>query len=338
MIAHGEDSMTTALIYETSWRRLAERMPAHGALDVMVMTVNGEITLNGAPVAPEDARPQIGWPNLDIFGAPAARRPYIRTLLDSPDLQWVQTAAAGVDDPMFARIVSKGARLTTNHSQAVGISEYVLAGVLDHFQRGPERRTAQAERRWAQLPFREIAGTAWLAIGFGAIGEAVAQKARAFGARVTGVRRSPGPHPAADAMATPDQLPTLLGAADVVVLSTPLSPQTAGMVDAAFLAAMKPGAVFVNVGRGGLVNEAALLAALDAGRIEHAVLDVFQSEPLEADSRFWDHPRVSLTGHASALGSGLAARGDELFLENLGRYLAGEPLLNEVSAEEVLNR
>jgi phosphoglycerate dehydrogenase-like enzyme len=108
------------------------------------------------------------------------------------------------------------------------------------------------------------------------------------------------------------------------------------MADTAFFQAMKPGAVFVNVGRGGLVDEDALLAALDQGKPEHAILDVFRTEPLPADSRFWDHPRVTLTPHASPLGSGLSGRSDALFLDNLNRFLDGRPLLNAVTAEDVL--
>jgi phosphoglycerate dehydrogenase-like enzyme len=327
--------LTRVLIYEPSFHRLGEAFSVRPGLEFLLMGPDGRVTLHGAEVSLDDARPQVGWINADLFGA-APIREYVTALLKSPDLKWVQSGAAGFDLPVFGRIVAKGARLTTSHAQAVGMSEYVLAGVLDHFQRGPERRAAQARHEWARLPFRELAGSAWLIIGFGAIGQAVAVKARAFGAQVTGVRRSAGAHPDADAMIAPADVREWLPKADVVVLSLPLSARTAGMVDAGFLAAMKPGSVLVNVGRGGLVDEAALLAALDAGKPEHALLDVFHEEPLPPESRFWDHPRVALTGHASAIGSGLTARGDSLFLDNLDRYLAGQPLRNEAAASEVL--
>jgi phosphoglycerate dehydrogenase-like enzyme len=208
--------------------------------------------------------------------------------------------------------------------------------VLDHFRRGSGRRAAQAGHEWARLPYREIGRMRWLIIGFGAIGQAVAVRAAAFGAHITGVRRTLGPHPLANAMVTPEQERAQLPEADVVVLLVPLSPATAGMVDADFLAAMKPGSMLVNVGRGDLVDEPALLAALDAGKPEHALLDVFHDEPLPADSPFWDHPRVTLTGHASSIGDGLGPRGEELFLDNLDRYLTGQPLLNEADPKDVL--
>lgn len=328
--------MTRILIYEPSYRRLeagiAERAPG---LEILVMGADGSILLDGSPVTAEEARPEIGWLNVDLFGA-GAGRDYMIALLKSPVLRWVQSAAAGFENPAFGEVVRKGAILTTNHSQSIGMSEYVLATVLDHLQRGPDRRKAQAEHRWAPTPFREVAGTAWLIVGFGAIGQETARRAKAFGATITGVRRSVGAHPLADAMATPEQILSLLPNADIVVLSLPLNARTADMVDAGFLAAMKPGSVFVNVGRGGLVDEDALLAALDQGKPEHAILDVFRTEPLPAESRFWDHPRVTVTPHASPIGSGLSARGDALFLDNLGRFVAGQTMLNQVSAQEVL--
>ena len=328
--------MTRILLYEPSYRRLEDRLSAHrGRLEFLLMQKDGSILLEGGPVSVDEARPEIGWPNIDLFGA-GPGRDYMIALLKSPALRWVQSGAAGFDNPAFAEVVRKGAILTTNHSQAIGMSEYVLATVLDHLQRGPDRRKAQAEHRWAPAPFREVAGTNWLVIGFGAIGQETAKRARAFGATITGVRRSDGEHPLADALATPERIPALLPRADVVVLSLPLNGQSANMVGAEFLAAMKPGSVFVNVGRGGLVDEDALLAALDQGKPEHAILDVFRTEPLLADSRFWDHPRVTLTPHASPIGSGLSARSDALFIDNLGRFLGGQKLLNEVAAAEVL--
>jgi phosphoglycerate dehydrogenase-like enzyme len=328
--------MPSILFYEPTYHRLQAELAQHaGQLDYLLMRPDGVILSGDEPVTPEAASPEIGWLNTDLFVA-GAGRDYLITLLKSPALRWLQSGAAGFDNPAFAQIVRKGATLTTNHSQAIGMSEYVLATVLDHLQRGPARREAQAEHRWAPTPFREVAGSRWLIIGFGAIGQETAKRAKAFGAHITGVRRGPGEHPLADAIATPDQIPALLPGSDIVVLSLPLNSQTADMVNGDFLAAMKSDAVFVNVGRGGLVDEDALLAALDAGKPEHAILDVFRAEPLPAESRFWDHPRVTLTPHASPLGSGLAARSDALFLDNLDRYLNGRPLLNQVTAQEVL--
>jgi phosphoglycerate dehydrogenase-like enzyme len=328
--------MTRILAYEPSLKRIEARLPA-AAKDVEFVTVDdsGVLKLNGQEIAIEDAKPDIGWMAVELFSSPASRNFFV-TLLKAPALKWVQSAAAGFDNPAFKSLVANGARLTTNNAQAVSMAEYVLWGVLDHVQRGPERRAAQGRHDWARLPYREIGRMNWLIIGFGAIGQAVAVRAGAFGAQVTGVRRTPGSHPAAQAMATPDQIQSLLPDADVVVLLVPLSPATAGMVDADFLAAMKPGSVLVNVGRGDLVDEPALLAALSAGKPEHALLDVFHDEPLPADSPFWDHPRVTLTGHASSIGDGLGPRGETLFLDNLERYLTGQPLLNEANPKDVL--
>jgi phosphoglycerate dehydrogenase-like enzyme len=248
----------------------------------------------------------------------------------------VQSAAAGFDNQIFRQIVANGARLSISHGQAVGIADYVLWGVLDHFQNGAGWRADQRDKIWRPRRFREIDGSAWLIVGFGSIGQAVATRARAFGASVTGVRRDPAPHPLADHIASLADLPSLLPEADVVVLCTPLNPATRNLADAAFFGAMKAGSVLVNVGRGALVDEAALLAALDAGVPEHAVLDVFHTEPLPAESPFWTHPRVTLTPHSSGVTGGQDIRNAALFLDNLGRFLAGEPLLNLADPKDVL--
>ena len=323
------------LIYEPSYRRIRSEIEGLPGLELLVMDDGGVITRDGQTIAAEDARPEAGWVNADVFFGPAART-YSGAVLGSPDLKWVQSGAAGFDNQLFVRIVQKGARLTTSHGQAVGIADYVLWGVLDHLQRGPERRADQAAHRWGRTPFREIAGQRWLVVGFGSIGQAVAERARAFGASVSGVRRSGEAHPAADRMGRFGDIPAMLPDADVVVLCCPLTAETRQLANAAFFAAMKDKAIFANVGRGGLVDEPALLAALDKGTPEHAVLDVFEAEPLPADSPFWDHPRVALTPHSSGMSAGNAPRNDATFIDNLKRFLAGEPLKNEARADEVL--
>ena len=292
------------------------------------------MTCGGETFDADTAQPDAGWLSADGVMGPAQRTLMVG-LLKSDHLTWVHTAAAGLDHPIWAQLVDKGAALTTSHGQALCIAEYVLAEVLGHFQRLGERRAEQAARRWTRLTFREIAGTSWLIVGFGAIGQGVAERAKAFGAQIVGVRRSGAPDPLAERMGSLTEVKALLPAADVVVLATPLNPETRGMADGAFFAAMKPGSVLVNVGRGDLVDESALLAALASGIPEHAILDVFHDEPLKGDSPFWDHPKVSMTPHASASGSGEAARNDAVFVENLRRRLSGEPMLYEADPRDL---
>jgi len=324
------------LIYEPSFRRLEAEIAALGpAVEPLLVNAHGDISLRGQAVAEDQANAEAAWTNADVFFSGASRQ-FMVAMLKSPALKWVQSGAAGFDHPVFGQIVGKGARLSTSHGQAVGMAEYVLAGVLDALQGGNERRAAQTERRWERRPFREINGSRWLVIGFGAIGKGVADRARAFGAHVTGIRRNPAPDPCAERIAALGDLPRLLPESDVVVLCCPLTAETRHVADAAFFAAMKPGSILVNVGRGGLVDEPALLAALDEGIPEHAVLDVFETEPLPTDSPFWAHPRISLTPHSSGMSAGNAPRNDELFVQNLRRYLVGEALLNEADPRDVV--
>lgn len=329
--------MTRLILFEPAHRRVAAELQrlTGGAVELALVSGDGTaITLDGAPLTEDTAQPDWGWFSADSGFGPAGRALFV-AMLKSQRLAWVHTGAAGVDGPIWRQLVDKGAALTTGHGQAISIAEYVIAGVLDHLQRWPERHAEQAARRWTRLPFREVAGTRWLIVGFGAIGEAVAERARAFGAHITGVRRSGAAHPAADRMARLADVRELLPDADVVVLAAPLNNETANLADAAFFAAMKPRSVLVNIGRGGLVDEAALLTALEAGAPGHAILDVFRTEPLPSDSPLWTHPKLTLTAHASAFGSGQTARNDALFLENLRRRLAAEPLLYPADPREL---
>lgn len=313
------------LIYEAAFQRIGADLAGIGLVRVQA---DGVLHRNGTAIDAEAIRLDAAYASPDIFRVPDAARGFFRAVLKSPTVRWLQSGAAGLDDAAFQRVAAKGVAITANDAAAIPIAEYVFAEVLAQFQPLAARRKAQAERRWDRLAFREIAGTTWLIVGLGAIGGAVATRAKAFEATVLGIRQNPSKGGPADEVAGIDALPRCLPRADVVVIATPLTEGTTHLVDAAFLAQLKPGAVLVNIARGKVVDEAALLAALDRGRPAHAVLDVFETEPLPPDSPFWAHPRVTVTAHAAARGDGFFARGDRLFLDNLARFRAGEPLRN----------
>ena len=310
--------MTTRLLLsETAARRFGDRIRvAASDLDLV-----------------HDGDADIAWATTDLFDAGTARDFFV-AVLKSERLRWMQSPAAGLDAPVWPSLLERGVRLTTSHVQAISIAEFVVGQVLAHYQRPERWRAAQARREWERPErFRELYGSTWLVIGMGAIGRAVADRASAFGAAVTGARRSP-----ADGTITLAQVPGALPDADVVVLAMPATREARGFVEGSFLAAMKQGSVLVNVARGSVVDEQALLAALDAGTPELAILDVFETEPLPDDSPFWSHRRVWVTPHASASGWGSVERGAELFLDNLRRWIAGEPLLEEVTLDDVLEQ
>ena len=291
---------------------------------------------SAAPVETPD--PAIVFGNMDVWFCSGVGA-FAKAVLQASDLKWFQSSAAGLEHPMLRAFGEKAQRYTNGHGQAEAMAEWVIWAGLDFFQGGPVRRATQTARKWDRHWFREIAGTHWLIVGFGAIGQAVARRLKALGAEVTGVRRSAGANMLADAMIAPADLHTHLPRADAVLLCCPITDDTRGLASAEFFAAMKDGALFLNVGRGGLVDEAALLAGLDAGRPAHAALDVVSREPLPEDHPIWAHPNITLTPHTSGWTLGTKQRTDELFLENLAIFLTadGAPapgaLHFEVSAE-----
>lgn len=319
------------LLLKTSLDRVAGRL-REVAPQVRILTMDGtgRFERDGKPIAPEDLTPQLAWANLDLFGCPK-RDDFVKVMLDRSSLVWVQTAAAGLDAPVFQRLLSAGVRLCNSDAQAPSIAEFVVGSVMAHLQRWDHCRSLQAKRQWQAFGFRELGSTRWLIIGYGHIGRETARRLKGFGVPMVGIQRSPRPDDSVGEVATPDDLGRYLPQADVVLLCCPLTDATRGLVDAGFLARMKPGAMLVNVGRGGLVVESALLEALDGDRLAHAVLDVFETEPLPEASPFWSHPKVSVSSHSSSFGDGTSDRGDALFLDNLERYLDGKPLNNEVN-------
>ena len=299
------------------------------------MQDDGTLLVNGAKVEWDDADIDVAWTSFDLF-ADGPVRPFFGLLMRSNTLKWLQLSNAGVDHPVFADLFRRGLRLTTAHVTDIPIAEYVLRSVLDHYQRPDLWRAAQDLRSWDRHDFREVFGTTWLIVGVGAIGSAVARRAKGLGAHVTGVRRSPRGDEPVDTMISPADVHGALADADVVVISAPATAATQRLVDERFLGVMKDGSVLVNIARGSMLDESALLAALDRdGGIEAAILDVTDVEPLPAESPLWAHPAVTITPHNAAGGTGRGHRATELFCENLRRYRADLPLLHEVTEDDL---
>ena len=321
-----------ALMADAAYRRIESRLGALAAdIEVILMREDHQLEHagSGRSVTLAQAQPIVAWAGSETFidGRFAA---LIDAALNSPAMAWFQSGAAGTDNPLFSLLMSKGIRLTACDAPAEAVADYVLAGVLDHYQCGGERRKAQRQQEWMPLPFTEIGDLRWLILGFGSIGQCVARRAAAFGANITAVMRRTQSAPFAQRVVPPSALGSLLPVSDVLVLALPLTADTQGLVGTDFLARLKPGSLLVNVSRGRIVNESALLAGLARNQPGHAILDVCAVEPLPVGNPLWHNPRVTLTAHLAGMGSGLMARSDALFLNNLQRYCAGSALLHEV--------
>jgi phosphoglycerate dehydrogenase-like enzyme len=327
------------LLPEGTYRRVAREFERIApAASFVLVRDDGILLRDGREVESADLQIEVAWASRDLYvlEEPVAIREFMIAILKSENVRWMHSGGAGTDHPIFASISKKGVRLTNSDSGAIAIAEYVLAGVLDFYQPGSPRRSLQLAGQWQSTPFREICETTWLVIGLGNIGREVALRARAFGAQVIGVRRTPtGDEPVAE-LISPDEVAAHLPRADVIVLCAAFNASTRHLVDAQFLSALRPEALLVNIARGGMIDEAALLESLDRGRPERALLDVFETEPLPAESPFWNHPRVRMTAHCAAGGSGTNARSDRGFLENLARYVRGEALQMELHPGDFL--
>lgn len=284
------------------------------------------------PWGESEASSAIAYGTQDVYFSPAVMT-FFQTLMGFERLDWFQSSAAGVEHPLIQAVGQKAELFSGSHEQSDAIAEWVLWAGLDYFQDGARRRQAQADKTWGRLPFRELSGSHWLIIGFGAIGQACGRRLRALGVEVTGVRRSGGSDPAADHIIQPDGIAAALPNADAVVLCLPLNDATENTADAAFFDAMKPDSLFINVGRGGLVDEQALMSALDNGLPASAYLDVVREEPLPPESAIWAHPKITLTPHISALTEGSKVRTDVVFLENIEAFLDQKPLRNAVGRD-----
>ncbi|MDZ4271021.1 MAG: D-2-hydroxyacid dehydrogenase [Mycobacterium sp.] len=248
------------------------------------------------------------------------------------DLEWIHITAAGVDTLLFDDL--RASEVVVTNARGVfdrPLAEYVLGAVLAHAKDSRTSFDLQHRREWRHRETRSITGATALVVGTGGIGREIARLLRAAGMVVRGAGRRPvADDPDFGEIVDSATLSAHAGWCDHLILAAPLTPATRGLVDAAVLAAMKPDAHLVNIARGPMVDEAALLAALTRGEIGGATLDVFDTEPLPADHPLWDAPNVTVTAHMSADVIGwrdvLAAQ----FAANARRWLAGEPLHNVV--------
>ncbi|RUR00927.1 NAD(P)-dependent oxidoreductase [Labedella endophytica] len=247
-------------------------------------------------------------------------------------LSWVHSWAAGVESDVGPRLRATDITVTSSAGNgAVPLAEHalLLALLLD---RGATRWFDSARSaRWDRFTHGELFGKTLGVYGFGNIGEALAPRARAFGMTVVGLRRTVGRStPDIDRMYAPDEMLEFAARCDVLVVAAPLTTHTRGAIDQSVLSALRPGATVVVVSRGGIVVDDDLLDALRSGGVAAAGLDAHATEPLPADSPFWSLENVVVTPHNGATTAATAARGTEIFLDNLRRRVEGEPLVNRV--------
>lgn len=269
----------------------------------------------------EETLTQIGDAEV-VFGATV--RP--DQLAAARKVRWIHSPAAGIGNMLFPEMIASPVLMTNSRgNSAATIAEHTVGVTLALLRDLPLAIARQAERVWAQDEFnsgariRMLRDCRVLVVGFGSIGREVGRLMSALGAAVTGIRRS-----------VPANLHAELAQADVVVISAPQTKETVHMIGDAELAAMKDGAILVNVSRGKLIDEAALVRALERGRLRGAALDVFEHEPLDPASPLWRRDDVLITPHVSGFQARHWPDAAALFAENLRRFEAGRPLLNPV--------
>lgn len=260
----------------------------------------------------------------------------LETLPDlAPRLRWIQATSAGIGQ--LVRRLGYDQRTDWRFTTASGVharplAEFVMLAMLAFSKELFAMQRAQAARHWVRTSSGELTGQTVAIVGLGRIGREVAARARCFGMRVIGSKRSLVGITAADlgvdALYGPDDLAALLSQANFLVLIAPHTDQTEQLIGAAELALLPPGALLINIGRGALVDEPALIAALESGHLAGAALDVFATEPLPPESPLWTMPNVLVSPHSASTTHHENGRIVEIFCDNLRRFLAGEPLRN----------
>jgi phosphoglycerate dehydrogenase-like enzyme len=297
---------------------------------------------------PEETLPLLAEPEvLYTFQVPFAPE-------QAPHLKWIQLSSAGADHLLGTPIMNSDIAITTASGiHAVPIAEYIFGSTLAFLRRVPltfsyQQQHVWPQQRWTQFRGGELRDSTIGIIGYGSIGREVGRLAKAFGMTVLASKRSPERQErdayrvpgtgdpdmqCVDGVFLPDRLEEMVARCDVVVVTLPLTPQTERLVSESVLRAMKRTAYFVNISRGEVVDEGALIRALKEGWIAGAGLDVFDQEPLSSDSQFYNMPNVILTPHIAGMTTVYNERATDLFAQNLQRYLAGKCLLNLVDKQ-----
>jgi phosphoglycerate dehydrogenase-like enzyme len=266
---------------------------------------------------------EIGWFDMYDKGDMAA------AIANATDLKWLNSIYAGVDDMPLAQLIAQGTTYTNGAGiNAITIAEYVVMGMLTVAKGYDDVVRARDRHEWLQdSPGKvELAGSSALLLGAGAIGGLIKTRLAAFDVAVTTVRRTPGPGDLG-----PDQWRARLGDYDWIILAVPATPETDGMIGADEFAAMKTTATVINIARGSVIDQDALIAALTSKSIAHAFLDVMTPEPLPPEHPLWTLPNAHITMHLSGRAQDkMFQRSAERFLDNLGRWHRGEPLMHQV--------
>ncbi|MEE9413765.1 MAG: D-2-hydroxyacid dehydrogenase [Acidimicrobiales bacterium] len=250
--------------------------------------------------------------------------------IEAPNLRWLQTFSAGVDHPIFADLAERGVQVTTGSgASAVPIAHAVVMHLLALSRGLPEILAQQSRKEWKRIEGRDLPGSTTVVLGFGPIGRAVAELLPLFGSRTIVLRRSPKGDEPVEAWPI-SRLNEALAIADNLVLALPANPDTIGIIDSKAIDALADHAFIVNVGRGELIDEDALIEACRSGRLGGAALDVFAIEPLPDHSPLWDLPNVIVSPHIAARTPLTDQNVTEIFYLNLRRFLDGTPLQNQV--------
>ncbi|MFS8523255.1 MAG: D-2-hydroxyacid dehydrogenase [Limnochordales bacterium] len=316
-----EAAPLTVLIYYQNEKR-AEEVRSLVARRFPQLTVRAVSARGDAEALVEEADVIAGWGFPTDLLARARR------------LRWFHKFAAGVDDVVAAGTLPPQAVLTRTDGRVFGrrMAEYVIAYMLAHSQNVPRILRQQAERRWKPFLTTTLAGRTVGIAGLGDIGQEIVRRAAALDMRVLGWRRSAGDVPGVERMyAGREEFHEFLGQCDYVVVVLPLTDATRGLFDDTAFAAMRDGTYLINVGRGPVIQEQALLRALESGKLAGATLDVFDVEPLPEDHPFWRMENVIVTPHMS--GPTVAEEVTAPFIENMERFLAGRPLLKQVDLQ-----